>query len=68
MVEEVSEQYIADDNRKSIHDPLDSRIVEGEIIDHKKIVVTEKEKISDLQKPVDNENNETNGKQSLRVN
>lgn len=68
MVEEISEQCIADDNCKSIHDLLDSRIIDGEITDYKKILVaekilvTEKEKILNLQKPIVNDNDETNGK------
>lgn len=62
LIEEISEQRIADDNCKSIHDSLDSRIVDGQITDYKKVLVMEKEEMSNLQKSVDNDNNETNGK------
>ncbi|XP_070168693.1 dynein axonemal assembly factor 1 homolog [Polyergus mexicanus] len=67
LIEHVSERYIADDNRKSIHDPLDSRIIDGEIADYKKILVTEKEEISNLQKPIDNDNDETNDRKNEKA-
>lgn len=50
------------DNYKSIHDPLDDK----EVTDKKLESIMKKEEISNLQKPVDN--NETNGKQSLLIN